>query len=144
MLTTYMQKHLQITYLLTTLQNHLHSSNTISSPSDILKLSHDYNKQAALEQYRDWLLKIPSWAAQNSIKCPTKQWINFVGLAQGLPQSYLQYTDNPLHNTVMTHSTVKCPKQAYHKEQKNFERAILSGLLRDYRKATCSTPTTHF
>ena len=44
----------------------------------------------------------------------------------------------------MTHSTVKCPKPAYHKEQKDFERAILSGLLRDYRKATCSTPTTHF
>ena len=45
--------------------------------------------------------------------------VNLVGLAQGLPQSHLQYTDDPLHNTVMTHSTVKCPKRAYHKEQKN-------------------------
>ena len=70
--------------------------------------------------------------------------VNWAGLAQGLPQSYLQYTNDPLNNTVMTHSTVKCPKPAYHKEQKDFERAILSGLLRDYRKATCSTPTTHF
>ena len=44
--------------------------------------------------------------------------VNLVGLAQGLPQSHLQYTDDPLNNTVMTHSTVKCPKPAYHKEQK--------------------------
>ena len=70
--------------------------------------------------------------------------VDFVGLAQGLPQSHLQYTDDPLNNTIMTHSTVKCPKPAYHKEQKYFERAILLGLLRDYGKATCSTPTTHY
>ena len=70
--------------------------------------------------------------------------VNLVGLAQGLPQSHLQYTNDPLNNTIMTHSTVKCPKPAYHKEQKDFERALLSGMLRDYRKATCSTPTTHF
>ena len=62
--------------------------------------------------------------------------VNFVGLAQGLPQSHLQYTDNPLRNTVMTYCTVKCPKTAYLKEQKTFERVILLGLLRDYPKAT--------
>ena len=45
--------------------------------------------------------------------------VNLVGLAQGLPQSHLQYTNDPLNYTVMTHSTVKCPKPAYHKEQKN-------------------------
>ena len=44
--------------------------------------------------------------------------VNLVGLAQGLPQSNLQFTDNPLINIVMTHSTVKCPNRAYHKEQK--------------------------
>ena len=82
------------------------------------------------------LLKLIGW---RRILCR----VNLVGLAQGLPQSHLQYTDDPLHNTVMTHSTVKYPKPAYHKGQKTFERAILSGLLRDYRKATCSTPTTH-
>ena len=40
---------------------------------------------------------------------------HIVGLAQELPQSHLQYTDNPLHNTVMNHSA---QKTVYHKSIK--------------------------
>ena len=78
-----------------------------------------------------YLLKLIEWQrieGQLSRACS--------GITAKLPAVY--------RRPIMTHSTVKCPKRAYYKEQKTLERAILSGLLRDYRKATCSTPTTHF
>ena len=65
-----------------------------------------------------------------TVKCPKrvhipqrvvksfKNVLLFVELAQELPHSHLQYTDDPLHNTVINHSTVKCPKTVYRKSIK--------------------------
>ena len=54
--------------------------------------------------------------------------VNLVGLAQG---SHLQYTVDPLINTVMTHSSVKCLKPAYHKEQKKLWKGHIVGLAQE-------------
>ena len=67
-----------------------------------------------------------------TVKCPKrvhipqrvksfKNVLLFVELAQELPQSHLQYTDDPLRNTVMKHSTVKCPKTSVPEKHKTLK-----------------------
>ena len=69
-----------------------------------------------MTQYRE----VPKNSIPQRVK-KLKKFLIFVGLAQELPQSHLQYTDDPLHNTVINHSTVKCPKNSVPQKHKTFK-----------------------
>ena len=69
--------------------------------------------------------------------------VNYVGLLN----TTLIHIIRIIPSLAIANNTVNYPppkKNATLFIKETFDWVILSGLLRDYRKATCSTPTTHF
>ena len=71
-------------------------------------------------QYRE----VPKTGVPQRVK-NFENFLLFVGLDQELPQSHLQYTDNPLHDAVMNQSTVKCPKNSVPQKHKTLKGHIV-------------------